>query len=240
MAATTATTLAARMFRFLIALIAAFGLEMRQYDIVNAYINASLDETSYVQHPDGFQRASLIKLLRASYGLWQFSALWQAHFSETFESFGLLPIPGIPCLYIKHDLIVFFFVDDIIVACHKRSMHLVSEFELKLASRYTIKRIGVPEYFLGIRILRNMADKTISLLKDAYIEKIASKFNLTNRKRVSTPMPVTPLVGDPNAKPEFIFLYQQNVASINFSATISRPDIAKACSLLSEHLMKPS
>jgi hypothetical protein len=33
--------------------------------------------------------------------------------------------------------------------------------------------------------------------------------------------------------------YQSRVGSINFAATISRPDIAKACSILSQHLRNP-
>ena len=40
-------------------------------------------------------------------------------------------------------------------------------------------------------------------------------------------MPLDPLVGDEDAKPEFIFLYQQKFSSVNFAATISRPDVAK-------------
>src|ERR1700709_2863128 len=106
---TTTTTLAARVFRFLITIIAAFGLEMRQYDIINAFVNATLNEVVYVHHPDGFERTGMIQLNRALYGLRQSPALWQADFSETLESFGLIPIPGVPCLFVKRDLLVFFF-----------------------------------------------------------------------------------------------------------------------------------
>lgn len=151
-----------------------------------------------------------------------------------------MPVPGVPCLFVKQDLLVFFFVDDIIVACHLRSMNLMSEFEARLASRYNIKRIGIPEYFLGIGIVRNTTERTISLLQDGYIEKIVTKFGLTSRKKVFAPMPMAPLIGDPEVTPEFTFLYQQKVGSVNFSATISRPDIAKACLLHSEFLTKPS
>lgn len=41
---TTATTLAARDFRAFIATIAFFGLEMLQFDIINAFINATLED----------------------------------------------------------------------------------------------------------------------------------------------------------------------------------------------------
>lgn len=73
---TTATTLAARIFRFLIALITAFGLEMRQYDIVNTYIHANVDELVYRHHPNRFHFLGVLKLIRAMYGLRQSPALW--------------------------------------------------------------------------------------------------------------------------------------------------------------------
>jgi hypothetical protein len=243
MAETRATTLAARIFRFLMAIIAAFGLEMRQYDVVNAFINAHLQETVYTYHPDGFYNNGLIKLRRALYGLRQAPALWQAEFSSTLESFGFSPIPDIPCLFVADGILVFFYVDDIIVACHPtpEARKDMAEFEVKLANRYNIKRIGKPEWFLGIRILHDQANNTLSLVQDAYIEKVADRFHLTHRKQPSTPMPVAPLVASTSrASPEFVFTYQQKVGCINFAATTSRPDIAKAVSLLSEHLQNPS
>jgi hypothetical protein len=231
MAETRATTIAARIFRFLMAIIAAFGLEMRQYDIVNAFINAHLRETIYTHHPDGFFRKGLIKLNRALYGLRQAPALWQAEFSSTLELFCFTPIPDIPCLFVADGILVFFYVDDIIVACQPtpEARKAMAEFEIKLANRYNIKRIGKPEWFLGIRILHDQANNTLSLVQDAYIEKVADRFHLTHRKQPSTPMPVAPLVANTRrASPEFVFTYQQKVGCINFAATTSRPDIAKA------------
>ena len=51
---TFAATLAARLFRFLMALAAAFGLETRQYDAVNAFANALIDEPTYCKPPPGW------------------------------------------------------------------------------------------------------------------------------------------------------------------------------------------
>jgi hypothetical protein len=76
MAETAATTLAARCFRSLIAIIAAFGLIMRQYDLINAFINADVNEKIYVQHPAGFIKLGILMLLKALYGLKQSPLLW--------------------------------------------------------------------------------------------------------------------------------------------------------------------
>jgi hypothetical protein len=73
LAETAATTLAARIFRAMIAIIAYFGLEMRQFDVVNAFINAPLDDEVYITYPDGFPGPpnGYIRLRRALYGLKQ-------------------------------------------------------------------------------------------------------------------------------------------------------------------------
>jgi len=52
---TYAATLAARLFRALIALACAFNLKAMQYDVLNAFLNALLDRTLYVRTPYSFQ-----------------------------------------------------------------------------------------------------------------------------------------------------------------------------------------
>ena len=67
---TYAATLAARTFRALMAVTAAFDLETRHLDAVNAFLNSSLDETIYCYFPDGFkQLGHCLLLLKALYGL---------------------------------------------------------------------------------------------------------------------------------------------------------------------------
>jgi hypothetical protein len=51
---TYAATLAARLFRALMALACAFNLKAMQYDVPNAFLNAFLDRILYVRTPDGF------------------------------------------------------------------------------------------------------------------------------------------------------------------------------------------
>ena len=50
---TYAATLAARIFRVPMALIAAYDLKTRQYDAVNAFANSSIDEAIYCKPPEG-------------------------------------------------------------------------------------------------------------------------------------------------------------------------------------------
>jgi Reverse transcriptase (RNA-dependent DNA polymerase) len=69
---TYAATLATRTFRALISITAAFDLEIRQYDAVNAFTNSILNEEIYCQALEGFECIDYCwLLLRALYGLKQ-------------------------------------------------------------------------------------------------------------------------------------------------------------------------
>ena len=64
-----AATLAFKIFRSLIALVAAFGLETRQLDAVDASLNAKNDDPVYCFLPDGYrQPGKVTKVSRALYG----------------------------------------------------------------------------------------------------------------------------------------------------------------------------
>ena len=67
---TYAATLAGRSFRTLIAIAARFDLELIQYDAVNAFVNATLEEDVFMKMPPGYRRTGMIlKLNKVLYGL---------------------------------------------------------------------------------------------------------------------------------------------------------------------------
>lgn len=68
---TYAATLASRIFRTLIAIICAFDLEMRQYNIVNAFPHIPLYKKVFCKPPKGMKvkHGFILLLLRALYGL---------------------------------------------------------------------------------------------------------------------------------------------------------------------------
>ena len=64
------STLAARTFRILIAIITRFDLETFQMDAVNAFLNSTLREEVYCQYPPGMRRKSMVlRLHKAVYSL---------------------------------------------------------------------------------------------------------------------------------------------------------------------------
>ncbi|SCO78461.1 related to retrotransposon HobS hobase [Fusarium oxysporum] len=123
---TYASTLAGRSFRTLMAIAAHFDLELIQYDIINAFINAKLKQDVYMQMPRGYQKARLIlKLQKALYSLHQSPLLWEKELTTTLTNLGFKPIPHEPCCLLKEGIMIFFYVDDLIVAYKKRNQDMV-------------------------------------------------------------------------------------------------------------------
>jgi hypothetical protein len=71
-----AITTSARVLRMIIVLMAMYDLDLKQQDIVNAFLNAILYEPVYIRMPPGHGIPRKIwKLLRALYGLWKLPRL---------------------------------------------------------------------------------------------------------------------------------------------------------------------
>ena len=63
-----AATLAARTFRFMMALVAAYDLDAEQLDAVNAFVNSPIDDLIYVELPNGYKKKG--RCLRLRRALW--------------------------------------------------------------------------------------------------------------------------------------------------------------------------
>jgi hypothetical protein len=90
--------------------------------VLNAFLNAPLEQLVYVRTPELFvaQIGELLELKRALYGLKDAPLLWYRHLKDTLIRLGLRPVQDVPCLFTSDQLILFFYVDDIIVLVHPR------------------------------------------------------------------------------------------------------------------------
>ena len=97
------------------AIVAAFDLETRQYDAVNAFVNAMLLTPIACQCVEGYERLGFVLwVLRALYRLKTSLVLWYKEFTHTLEELGLNPVPGINYMFANDWLILIFYVDDIL------------------------------------------------------------------------------------------------------------------------------
>jgi hypothetical protein len=242
---TYATTLAARVFRLLIALAAAFDLHAYQYDVLNAFLNAPLTRKLYVRTPEGFRSdlGDLFELKRARYDLKDAPLLWYEHLKDTLIQLGLKPIHEVQCLFTNEKVIVFFYVDDIVVLVHPSNLSYYRQFEQQLKRVYEIRALGELSWFLGIRVIRNKEKRRIWLIQDSFIDKVTSKFDI----KISTRAPAISISDEdylqPSNEPPNNHrrkLHQQLVGSLAYISACTRPDVARAHSVLARHHQNPS
>jgi hypothetical protein len=232
---TYASTLSAKSFRIAMALAAHFDLEVKCFDVINAFINALRDidgETVYCRFPPGFDKPGhVLRVDRALYGMRDSPYLWYKHVSKTLTDLGLIPCSEEPCMFTDpaHKILVLFYVDDIQVLYHRDDSKLGQDFIKRLNQAYDMHDLGDIKQFLGIKIVRDRKRKTISLVHSQYIEKITRKFEQADERCPTTPLPQIDLVKNKGqASKKHIKAYQERVGSVLYTAIVTRLNVAFA------------
>lgn len=238
---TYAATLAGRSFRMLMAMSAKYDLELEQYDVTNAFVHATIDRDIYMTMPRGYRKPGVVlKLRKALYGLRISPLLWQRQFTATLESMGFARVPHEPCSMIKGGVVIFFYVDDIILA-HTKSQDKEARMAVdQLKEKYTLTGGKDLQWFLGVEIIRDRPHRKIWLSQASYVDKISRLIDRADQKH-DTPM------GGIELKPYQGLAtigatrrYQKKIGSLLFAAVTTRPDIAFATSRLARFLTNPS
>jgi hypothetical protein len=240
---TYAIILAARTFRALMTIATAFDLDIWQYDAVSAFINNSIDEKIYNECLDDFIKSDFCwKLQKALYDLKQISILWYRNLINVLEDLRLMSILEINCLYANDWLILFFYVNDIIILFMKSNANRMRIFEKALMQRFEMRILDSLQWFLSIRITRDREKRKIWLCQNSYIIKMTSKFNLKEIKcsKISLIDLSIRFEKDEShvtkSNSQLIYAYQQCIESLNFAAMISRFDIAFVIAKLTQFL----
>jgi hypothetical protein len=242
---TYAATLAARLFQALMALACVFNLNAMQYNVPNAFLNATLDCTLHVRTPDGFQDGygQTLRLLRALYVLKEAPRLWAIHFQDSLRKLGLHPVCGFPCLWMNKRIILFFYVDDIIILYHPDYQEDFEKLEQQLVKLYGLRQMGNVKWFLGIRVERILASRQLYLIQDLFIIKVCTEFNLI---RADGKYPITPLSSISRLLPydgiselPYTKTYQRLVGDLAYIEVMTRPDVAHTHSVLARFLINP-
>jgi hypothetical protein len=139
----------------LMAIAAKYDLELKQYDVANAFAYALIDREVYMRMPYGYQKkGTLLQLQKALYGLRISPMLWQKHFTTTLKSIGFQEMLHELCCIIKDGILLLFYVDNIIVAYHKKNLAAATEAVNMLKEKYTITRGDELQWFLSVEIIR--------------------------------------------------------------------------------------
>lgn len=246
-------------WKAILAIAAVNDWEIEQMDVTTAFLHGDIDGDVYVDIPVGVSAQVLsnlsnqqlpagaitLKLNKALYGLKQSPRLWQEKLSSTLiKTLGFVSFHSDHCIYRHPDtgVIIVTYVDDfLLIGPYGKALKQLKE---DLATHFKIQDLGACNYFLGVRVIRDRKQGTLSLLQDTYIDKILSRYGMDTAKPVATPMEVGAAPNfvkfDGNATGEDIQLYAGIVGSILYLVTQTRVDCAYPASVLSRFLNNPS
>jgi hypothetical protein len=147
--------------RLLLAVAAAFDLEIHQIDIKTAFLHGKLEEEIYMEQPEGYVEKGnghkVCLLLRSLYGLKQSARQWYKHLRASMKTWGFSEsIAGDVAIFTKIDdvgniVVVVVYVDDLSILAS--TLALIVEFKARIASVYKFSDVGEITHFLGLRVL---------------------------------------------------------------------------------------
>lgn len=190
---TYAATLAGMSFKILIAAAARFDLELLQYDAVNAFVHAEIDEVIYMQMPPGHREpGTILRLRKALYGLRRSPLLWQRHLETGLTAIGFRRVAGENCCWQLGGITFFFYVDDCVLAFRRELRETAMKAIKALQQRYHLEGRQDLQWFLGIEVIRDRKQHKIWLSQAVYCEKAARGIKRLSREPIEGPP--TPII----------------------------------------------
>ncbi|CAI7912463.1 unnamed protein product [Closterium sp. NIES-53] len=141
--------------------------ELHSLYFSTAFLQGSLHEEIWLRHPPGFTGTTLAAL-------------------------GFAPSTAEPSLFLRTDatlppFYVLVYVDDLVFAI--ADTETLAHVKLELQKRHTCTDLGEQTSYLGLRITRDRAQRTITLTQSHMVLQILQHFGFTYSSPQSTPLP---------------------------------------------------
>ena len=153
-----------------------------------------------------------------------------------------------PCVYSKtmksqdgriHFVIIAIYVDDMMFFSNNTEM--LEREKKAIAKRFQVEDLGELHYVLGMDIVHDREQRTTSISQKKYQEGVLKKFDMENCKPVSTPLEFGKKYEELSKEDKQFDTrtYQRAIGCLIYAATISRPHLSTAISVLSKFMSKP-
>lgn len=229
--------------RMVLAIAAARGMNIVQFDVKTAFLHGNLDEAIYMEQPSGFAENDKVCLLKKSlYGLKQASRQWNKRIVQFLKNFGFKQSWVDSCVFtyeIDNDITyLLLYVDDGLLCGNNDEIINKLLHELHIEFEITYRDA---EFFVGLQIQIDRRSRTLKLFQKVYAEKVLERFNHLDCYPVSTPAEVGKYFSKDDAtatNPKTP--YREAIGSLMYLMVCTRPDIAYIIGVLSRYLEKPS
>jgi hypothetical protein len=226
-------------------------MEMRQLDVVSAFLQPELpsNERVFIEVPDGVEGippSCVLELKKTLYGLKQSAKRWHDLLHARLTSLGFVPSFADPCLYIRKRgdsvAMVLTYVDDCLVA---GSAKVVAQITADLSAQFAMTDGGEPKTFLGVHFRRDRVARTVTLSQDDYARRVLKRFGMERSVPSDTPAGCERLsktMGPQNEEERARmrrYPYRAAVGSLLYLSTATRPDLAQAVSQVARFSADP-
>ncbi len=241
--------------RIILSLANEMDYEIKQMDVMNAFLNAKVNDNVYMEQPPGYgstKNPNLIcKLTKAVYGIKQAPNLWNEEINTFMKTNAFIPCKSDTCLYTYkcrsgRIITLGIFVDDMVVTYHRDDEAEWMKYRSNLMNKYKIKDNGDVNYILGMVITRNRSKREMAINQTSYVRKVLERYEMSK----ATPAPTPEITGtkltksmspttDVEKKVMSSIPYREAVGSLLYAAIGTRPDISHAVNECARHVSDP-
>ncbi|CAI7865998.1 unnamed protein product [Closterium sp. NIES-53] len=231
--------------RVLLHVAAQRDYELHSLDFSTAFLQGSLHEEIWLRRPLGFTGSfppgTQWSLRRPVYGLRQAPREWHDTLRTTLAALGFAPSTADPSLFLRTDtslppFYILVYVDDLVFATSDTAGLTHVKYELQ--KRHTCTDLGELTSYLGLRITRDRARRTITLTQSHMVQQVLQRFGFTYSSPLSTPLPtghsLSALPADESVEPSGP--YPELVGCLMYLMTCTRPDLAYPLSILARYV----
>ncbi|CAI7799657.1 unnamed protein product [Closterium sp. NIES-54] len=227
--------------RVLLHVAAQHDYELHSLEFSTAFLQGSLHEEIWLRRPPGFTGSfpagTQWSLRQPVYGLRQAPREWHDTLRTTLLALGFAPSTSDPSLFLRTDttlppFYVLVYVDDLVFAT--ADIEALAHVKSELQKRHTCTDLGELTSFLGLRITRDRAQRTITLTQSHMVQQVLQRFGFTHSSPQSTPLPTGHSLSAPPSDEcvEPSGPYPELVGCLIYLMTCTRPDLAYPISLL--------
>ncbi|CAI7882761.1 unnamed protein product [Closterium sp. NIES-54] len=219
--------------------------ELHSLDFSTAFLQGNLHEEIWLRHPSGFTGSfpagTQWSLQRPVYGLRQAPREWHDTVRTTLAALGFAPSTADPSLFLRTDtslplFYVLVYVDDLVFAtADTKALTLVNS---ELQKRHTCTDLGELRSYLGLRITKYRARRTITLTQSHMVHQVLQRFCFLFSSPQPTPLSTGHSLSAPpsDESVEPSGPYPELVDCLMYLMTCTRPDLAYPLSLLARYV----
>ncbi len=251
-----ASMVRATIIKMLLALTVKYDYEVEQMNVVIAFLEAHLKEEVWMQQSSRFEQKEsnetflACRLNKALYELKQTSREWYAILKVylIFIDYQRVEIDHSVFIH-DNDIIIAIYVNDLLIL--EPNIFDIEALKLQFAERFQMKDLDSIEWYLGMHITRDRAERTLWINQSIYIKRAIELLSMSDCSSTKTSMHHRCQLKknvywkfkkwvEYQAIPEEIESYQSIIETLMWVACQTRPDIVYAVSKCSRYSTNPT